>query len=131
MEPAMTDHPHPAPRPAVARIRWTGPLLAAIATLSAQVAAAETVTPIAEVDRGMTVTLRGTVDRITDDDEFRLVDASGAILVYVGPNAVPATTGETVTVRGRVDDDPGPLELYADSLTRADGSLVSFDHSYQ
>jgi uncharacterized protein YdeI (BOF family) len=77
--------------------------------------------------RGTMATVQGTVERILDTDEFRLTDKSGSIRIYVGPNWVPADVGEVVTVRGFVDDDIGPLELYARSLTRADGSVVNFD----
>ena len=93
--------------------------------------AATAVTPIAEIERGTMVTVAGTVDRITDEDEFRLVDASGSVRVYVGPNWVPAELGESVTVNGFVDDDvTGPQEIYARSLTRADGTIITFDRSY-
>ncbi len=92
--------------------------------------AADRITPISEVKRGSMVTVQGTIERITDEDEFRLADASGSIRVYVGPNWVPADEGESVTVNGRVDDDFGPREIYARSLTRADGSVVTFDHRY-
>ncbi len=84
------------------------------------------ITPIGELRRGTMVTVRGTVDRITDEDEFRLADKTGRVRVYVGPNWVPVDTGEEVTVRGFVDNDIGPLEIYARTLTRADGSVVNF-----
>jgi hypothetical protein len=89
------------------------------------------IVPIAEAQRGTMVTVRGTVDRITDEDEFRLTDRSGSIWVYVGPNWVPAEVGETVTVAGFVDEDFGPREIYARTLTRADGSVVTFEHDYE
>lgn len=87
----------------------------------------ESVTPVGELKRGTMVTVQGTVERILDKDEFRLADKTGRVRVYVGPNWVPADVGEVVTVRGFVDDGIGPLELYARSLTRADGSVVNFD----
>lgn len=90
------------------------------------------ITPIAEAQRGTMVTVQGTVERITDEDEFRLTDASGSILIYVGPNLVPADVNEAVTVSGFVDDDLiGPKEIYARELTRADGSVVTFRQSYE
>lgn len=90
------------------------------------------VTPIADAARGTLVTVQGTVERITDEDEFRLTDASGSIRIYVGPNRVPADVGEAVTVTGMVDDDlVGPREIYARELTRADGSTVTFDLRYE
>lgn len=90
---------------------------------------AETVTPIAEVQRGTMVTVAGTVERILDTDEFRLADDSGSIRIYVGPNWVPAEIGESVSVRGFVDDGLS-REIYARELTRADGTVVTFEHSY-
>ena len=89
------------------------------------------ITPIGEVTRGSMVTVQGTVERITDEDEFRLADTTGSVRVYVGPNWVPADVGEAVTVNGFVDDDLGPMEIYARNLTRADGSVVTFDLRYE
>ena len=100
------------------------------ATLAAPVAFANQITPIADAQRGTMVTVQGTVERITDEDEFRLADASGNIRIYVGPNWVPADVGENVTVNGFVDNDPGPREIYARSLTRADGTVITFDRRY-
>lgn len=91
---------------------------------------AERITRIGELQRGTMVTVKGTVEKMTDKDEFRLTDDSGNVRIYVGPNWVPADVGEAVTVRGFVDDDIGPLEIYARSLTRADGSVVTFDPRY-
>jgi uncharacterized protein YdeI (BOF family) len=88
------------------------------------------VTPIGDLQRGSMVTVKGTVERITDEDEFRLTDGSGTVRIYVGPNWVPANVGEAVTVDGFVDDDFGPLEIYARSLTRADGTVIAFDRRY-
>lgn len=105
-------------------------LAALCAVLSAPAALANTITPVADAQRGTMVTVQGTVERITDEDEFRLVDASGTIRVYVGPNWVPADVGESVIVNGFVDDDPGPREIYARSLTRADGTVITFDRRY-
>ncbi|GAB3731664.1 hypothetical protein GCM10028794_08070 [Silanimonas algicola] len=105
--------------------------IALILALSPALAfSAERITPIADAQRGSMVTVQGTVERITDEDEFRLADTSGSIRVYVGPNWVPADVGEAVTVHGFVDDDLGPRELYARTLTRADGSVVTFDRRY-
>ena len=98
--------------------------------LAAPQAIAETITPIGEVQRGTSVTVQGAVERLLDEDEFRLTDASGSIRVYVGPNIVPAQVGETVTVRGFVDDD-FVREIYAREMVRADGSVVRFDRNYE
>ena len=94
-------------------------------------ASADQITAVADAQRGTTVTVQGTVERITDEDEFQLADATGSIRIYVGPNWVPADIGEIVIVNGFVDDDPGPLEIYARSLTRADGSMITFDLRYE
>jgi uncharacterized protein YdeI (BOF family) len=109
--------------------RFAPALLLALASLP--VFAAERITSIADAKRGSMVTVQGTVERITDEDEFRLADASGNIRVYVGPNWVPVSEGESITVHGFVDNDLGPRELYARTLTRADGSVVTFDRRYE
>lgn len=101
-------------------------LTALCATLAASPALAAPVTSVADARPGMLVTVTGIVSQITDEDEFLLADPSGSILIYVGPDMVPAAQGETVVVTGLVDDDPGPPEIYAQSLTRADGSVVTF-----
>lgn len=87
-------------------------------------------TPIADLRNGQTVTVNGTVEAITDEDEFRLADESGSIRVYIGPGLVPFDTGEKITVNGIVDRDFGRLEIYARQATRADGTVVTFDHRY-
>jgi uncharacterized protein YdeI (BOF family) len=103
---------------------------ALLAALTTTVALANQVTAIGDAQRGTMVTVQGTVERITDEDEFRLADATGTIRIYVGPNWVPAEVGEEVIVNGFVDDDPGPLEIYARMLTRADGTEITFSHAY-
>jgi uncharacterized protein YdeI (BOF family) len=99
-------------------------------TLTTSAAANMPVTPISEVQRGMQVTVSGMVERITDEDEFRLRDETGSVRVYIGPNWVPAAVGEAVIVTGFVDDDFGPLEIYARSLTRDNGQVIEFQHRY-
>ena len=113
---------------AAKNILFAGLLLIAFVPL---VAYSQQIVPIAEAKRGTMVTVQGTVERITDEDEFRLTDESDSIRVYVGPNWVPADVGETVTVTGFVDDDFGPREIYARTLTRSDGSIVTFQHRYE
>ena len=51
-------------------------------------------------------------------------NATGRVLVYIGPNTMPVRAGERVQVSGQVDDD-GPLELYAAEITLADGRVVA------
>ncbi|MGP1274951.1 MAG: NirD/YgiW/YdeI family stress tolerance protein [Caulobacterales bacterium] len=107
-------------------------ILASLAlTLASPAAARDEVTSISQLERGTIVTVQGSVERILDEDEFRLRDETGAVRVYTGPNMVPVDPGETVTVQGWVDDGIGPLELYARSLTRADGTQVTFDRRYE
>lgn len=99
-------------------------LLAAVATAGHSVSAqAGQTTPIAQILPGTQVTLEGVVERIPDEDEFILADETGAIEVYLGPNRVPVSLGESVTVTGFVDDE-GPPDLCASSITRADGTLI-------
>jgi uncharacterized protein YdeI (BOF family) len=92
-------------------------------------AAPNDATRIADLVRNTNVTIIGTVDRLTDEDEFVLADASGSVRVYVGPNLVPVNPGDAVTVRGFVDDDLR-LEIYAREIVRPDGSTVTLDHRY-
>ncbi len=88
------------------------------------------ITPIADVERGGMTVVSGVVDRLLDEDEFRLSDATGDIRVYVGPNWVPADVGETITVSGFVDNDLF-REIYAREITRADGTVVTLDRRYE
>jgi uncharacterized protein YdeI (BOF family) len=107
------------------------PMLARVLTLALLLpsAALAQVTAIGDLRQGMAVTVAGTVERITDEDEFRLADATGEVLVYIGPNAMPVRAGEKVRVTGQVDDD-GPLELYAAEITLADGRTLALSHRY-
>lgn len=104
-------------------------LLGAALALALPGAALAKVTAVEDLRRGMAVTVEGTVERITDEDEFLLADATGRVLVYIGPNAMPVRDGERVRVAGRVDDD-GPLEIYAASVTLDDGRTVEFSYRY-
>ena len=102
------------------RFLVTAVMSAALMTVPAL---ASQITAIADAQRGTMVTVEGVVERITDEDDFRLTDASGSIRIYVG---------ETVTVDGFVDDDIiGPREIYARSLTRSDGTVITFDRRYE
>jgi uncharacterized protein YdeI (BOF family) len=75
-----------------------------------------------------TVLLRGTVERITDDDEFRLRDDSASIGVYIGwRNAMPVAVGDEISVLGIVDArGPAGLgrEVYAHEVTTGDGRRI-------
>jgi uncharacterized protein YdeI (BOF family) len=105
-------------------------ILAALAVaLPGAAYAASAVTAVEDLRRNSVVTVEGTVDRITDEDEFILRDATGTVPVYIGPSIVPAPEGEAVTVTGVVDDGLR-IEIYARELVRADGTRVTFTHSY-
>ena len=99
-----------------------------IAAVGHGTASPETVTKIGEVTRGASVTLKGEVTRILDEDEFRLKDETGSIRIYIGwRNRVMVNVGETVTVKGVVDDDLVSAfrpEVYAKELIREDGTRV-------
>jgi len=104
---------------------------AVIVTLvSVSSANAGSLTPVADLKRGSMVSVEGVVERILDEDEFRLADDTGSVRVYVGPNWVPVNAGERVRVQGFVDDGIGPREIYARMLTREDGTDVEFSHRY-
>ncbi len=107
-----------------------GRLIILASMLIAAAAFANNVTPIADLQRGSMVTVMGTVEKIMDTDEFRLADETGSVRIYIGPNWVPAQVGEKVSISGFVDDGFGPKEIYARSLTHADGTVVQFDHRY-
>jgi hypothetical protein len=104
-------------------------LFAAAFALSALPALAEGPTPVAELKRNSHAVVAGTVDRLTDEDEFVLSDATGHVRVYVGPAIVPVRAGDRVTVTGFVDDALR-LEIYAREIVRADGATFTFDHRY-
>jgi uncharacterized protein YdeI (BOF family) len=87
------------------------------------------VTPVADLRRDAPATVAGTVDRITDEDEFVLADATGQVRVHVGPTVVPVRPGDSVTVTGMVDDGLR-LEIYAREIVGADGTVFTFDHRY-
>ena len=86
---------------------------------------------ISDVQRGTMVMVAGTVDRMLDEDEFRLRDETGTLRVYVGPNWVPVDVGEAVTVFGYMDDALIRPELYAREITRADGTVVTLSQRYE
>lgn len=104
-------------------------LLLAALLLAAAPATASDITPINDLARNTAVTVAGTVERLTDEDEFILADATGSVRVYVGPNLVPVNPGDAVTVRGFVDDGLR-LEIYAREIVRPDGSTVTLEHRY-
>jgi uncharacterized protein YdeI (BOF family) len=104
-------------------------LLAAVLALTATPALASDRTPVGDLQRDTFATVQGTVDRLTDEDEFVLSDGTGHVRVYVGSAPVPVRPGETVTVSGHVDDGLR-IEIYAREIVRADGTIFVFDHRY-
>jgi uncharacterized protein YdeI (BOF family) len=69
------------------------------------------------------VTIAGTVDRITDEDEFYLRDNTGSIKVWTGNSFFTVEPGETVQVSGFVDDDLF-IEVYATEIVRESGDVI-------
>jgi uncharacterized protein YdeI (BOF family) len=69
-------------------------------------------------------TLTGTVERLVDDDDFILRDASGQSLIDADfdDRFLPLRTGESVTVVGRVDPDDADFD--AMQVTRANGTVL-------
>lgn len=86
------------------------------------------VTPISELQRNTTVVIQGTVERVTEEDEFFLTDSTGSVEVWTGNSFFVVEPGENITVRGFVDDDMF-LEIYAQEIVRSDGSVVTINLS--
>jgi len=94
-------------------------------------APAEGITPIGSVTRNQRVTLSGTVDRVTDEDEFYLRDNTGTIKVWTGGSFFTVEPGEVVQVAGVVDDDLF-IEVYATEIVRESGEVILISgHSSQ
>lgn len=85
-------------------------------------------TPIANLRPYDVALIEGVVERITDDDEFRIRDDSGSVRVYIGwRNRMPVAQGDRVAVLGIVDaSGPSGLfrEVYAYELTDAEGRVI-------
>ncbi len=94
-------------------------------------AAFANVTPIADLQRGQTATVTGTVDRFLDEDELRLTDDSGSVRIFLGPDLLPIETGEQITVEGIMDDDLLLNEFYARQITRANGDVLTIDRRWE
>ena len=87
----------------------------------------EGVTSIGDLVRNTIVTVEGAVTRINDEDEFVITDSSGSIQIYTGRTFFTVEQGQTVSVRGLVDDGV-LLEIYADEIVLPDGSVVEVRH---
>lgn len=77
------------------------------------------------------VTVQGTVESIRDEDEFILKDETGSIQIYIGPNTMPVSVGNEVTVKGMFDNDIVKREIYAHELTDTDGNVTTFEGRYE
>lgn len=88
------------------------------------VPAPEGFVPIGDLQRNTFVTVQGTVERVTDEDEFLIADQSGSVRVWTANSFFTVEPGESVTVQGFVDDDVF-LEIYAQEITRADGTVLT------
>lgn len=88
----------------------------------------EVITALGELRRGEYVVVQGEVTRMRDSDEFVIEDGSGRAEIEVrGGMGRPAfRAGDTVTVRGWVDDDwiDIPREIYAVEIELADGTVI-------
>lgn len=92
-------------------------------TQAATAAPAERITPIGSVQRNQMVTIFGTVDRVTDEDEFFLRDDSGSIKVWTGNSFFTVQPGERIQVSGFVDDDL-LIEVYATEIVKESGDVI-------
>ena len=73
-----------------------------------------------------TVTFEGPVERIIDYDTFTVTTDGGSERVYLSrTESFPFEVGEALTVTGIVDNFPR-REIYATTITRADGSEMTF-----
>ncbi|MEM1048893.1 MAG: hypothetical protein AAGL24_22265 [Pseudomonadota bacterium] len=102
---------------------------AIVFSLMAGTALAET-TPIADIQRGQSVTVSGVVDRFFDTDEIRLRDETGTVRVYLGSQPLPIVSGERLVVEGIMDDDLVMNELYARQITRQNGEKIGISRTY-
>ena len=113
------------------RVMLTIPAFLLGLLLAAPGSLAKEVTKIEDIQRGASVILRGEVTRILDEDEFRLRDDTASVRVYIGwRNRVMVDVGETVTVKGFVDDDLIDTfrpEVYAQEIIREDGATVTLN----
>ncbi|MDX8352583.1 hypothetical protein [Cognatiyoonia sp. IB215182] len=107
------------------------PLTAVVTSFLFATTALANVTSIADLQRGQTATVAGTIDRFFDEDELRLTDDTGSVRVYLGPDLLPIQTGEQVTIEGIMDDDVFRDELYARRITRENGDVLVIDRRWE
>jgi uncharacterized protein YdeI (BOF family) len=87
---------------------------------------AEAVINIGDITRNTPVFIRGVVEEVSDEDEFVIQDATGSVRVWTGATFFTVSLGEEVSVRGFVDDGL-LLEVYAQEITRSDGTVLTID----
>lgn len=104
-------------------------LFAAVSVLATSALAYE-LTTVDQLQPYEQAALKGTVERVTDDDTFVFRDSTGTIRVYIGPHRMPVSVGEVITVKGQLDDDL-PREIYADQLVLPDGQVVEVGGPYE
>lgn len=83
---------------------------------------------IGALQKNTMVTVQGVVQRISDEDEFVIADETGSVKVSTGNQFFTVEQGEWVIVEGFVDDDL-ILEIYAQQITREDGTEVTISSS--
>lgn len=103
----------------VAYLAWWAP-----APVAGESAAPTGATSVDSLVKNTMVTVSGTVERITDEDEFVLADATGSVRVWTGNQFFTVDQGESVVVTGFVDDGLF-IEIYAQEIVRADGTVIS------
>ena len=93
------------------------------ATKAPQSTPASDLTAIGNLVRGTFVTIAGSVERVTDEDEFILRDNTGSVKIWTGGVFFPVNQGDQVTVRGFVDEDL-LLEVYAQEIITESGEVI-------
>lgn len=101
----------------------TGPTDNSTDTPAASSSSPSDLTPIGSLVRNTFVSVEGTVQRVTDEDEFIVADQTGSITVWTGTTFGAVTPGERVVVRGFVDDDL-LIEIYAQEIVKEDGTVL-------
>jgi uncharacterized protein YdeI (BOF family) len=84
---------------------------------------ASDLTAIGSLVRGTFVTIAGSVERVTDEDEFILRDNTGSVKIWTGEVFFPVNQGDQVTVQGFVDEDL-LLEVYAQEIITESGEVI-------
>lgn len=84
---------------------------------------ASDLTAIGSLVRGTFVTIAGSVERVSDEDEFVLRDNTGSVKIWTGGVFFPVVAGDLVTVRGFVDEDL-LLEVYAQEIITESGEVI-------